>query len=346
MKPTSLPTALGWCVSVVSNGRSSFRALAFVCCEQLGLGEAAAQPQPDQPEDAAQQERQPPAPGRELRLVQRPGQDEPEHGRDQHGRPGRDVEERRVPPATLRRRDLAQVRRRVRHLTAERQPLRDAGEQQQDRREPAHLRERRQQPDRHRPARHEQDGEDHGRLAAARVREASEQDSAERAEEERERVGGERVDQCQRVVPGGEERAGEVDAERRVDRPVEPLQRVARARREQLAHRQPVPLGCLHGGLGHGGLHVTRRCNGTLPYSFAVRKVPTRPASRSPLPYAVLASANGRTAGAPARRSRRAASVIVQPVSMTSSTSRTGPAGRIPARSAGMLSRFHRSASR
>ncbi|KDN22899.1 hypothetical protein DV20_07650 [Amycolatopsis rifamycinica] len=31
MKPTSLPTAFGWWVSVVSSGRSIFRALVFVC---------------------------------------------------------------------------------------------------------------------------------------------------------------------------------------------------------------------------------------------------------------------------------------------------------------------------
>lgn len=44
--------------------------------------------------------------------------------------------------------------------------------------------------------------------------------------------------------------------------------------------------------------------------------------------YAIVASAKGRTAGAPAPRSKPAATVIVQRESTRSSTSSTGPAAR------------------
>ena len=50
--------------------------------------------------------------------------------------------------------------------------------------------------------------------------------------------------------------------------------------------------------------------------------------SKVPATQFMAASANGSTCGAPAARSTRAAIVSVHPVSVTSSTSNTGPPGR------------------
>jgi hypothetical protein len=141
-----------------------------------------------------------------------------------------------------RGRDLTQVGRRVGDLTTQRHALRDAGQEQQDGRQPAHLLVRRQEGDHHRAAGHQQDGQQHPGLAALEVGEAAEQQATERPEEERQGVGRRGTDQRQRLVLRGEELAGEEDDERRVHRPVEPLDGVADARRDQRLDRQLVLL--------------------------------------------------------------------------------------------------------
>ena len=93
------------------------------------------------------------------------------------------------------------------------------------------MRERRQQADGQRPARHQHDGQHHRGAPAAQVGEPAQQPAAERPEEERQRVGGQRADQRERRVLLREDLGGEEDAERRVDRPVVPLDRVADGRR-------------------------------------------------------------------------------------------------------------------
>ncbi len=214
--------------------------LDLVLLELLGLGHVPAQPEPDEAEQAADHERDAPAPAVELVVGEAVGEDGAEHGGDQHRGAGGDVEERRVATAAFRRRDLREVGRGVGDLPAQRHALGDARQQQQDRGQPAHLAERRQERDDHRAAGHQRDRQQHRRLATAKVGEPAEQHAAERTEEEGQRIGGEGADERRGLVVRGEDLGGEVDRERRVDRPVVPLDRVAHAGGDQRAHRQLV----------------------------------------------------------------------------------------------------------
>lgn len=78
------------------------------------------------------------------------------------------------------------------------------------------------------------------------------------------------------------------------------------------------------------------------------REEPGEPLTRPHDAQPVAASANGSTAGAPARRSSRPATVIVQRESTRSSTSSTGPgaAPRASARTGGTTNRSHTSRTR
>ena len=231
--------------------------LGLVLLELVGLGHRPPQPQPDQAEHAAEQERDAPAEAGELLGGEDGGEQRAEERRDQHGAARGDVEERRVTAPACRRRDLGQVRRGVRDLTAQRHALPDARQQQQDRGEPSHQRERRQDADDERPARHQEDRQQHRRAPAPQVGVPAQQPAAERAEEERQRIGGQRAEQRERGVLRREDLGGEEDAERRVDRPVVPLDRVADRRCHQGADGQPMGLALLGSGgcrgwVGHG----------------------------------------------------------------------------------------------
>jgi hypothetical protein len=235
------------------------RPVLFHIPEHRRLGD----PQPDvhghKDHQEAEQERDPPAPGLQLRVGQQPDQqkgDRAEHQADLHA----GLRERGVIAAPLRRRVLGEQGGGAAELGARAEPLDDAQQHEQDRRQHADRIVRGQQSDQAGADAHHQRGDDERGAPADAVAEPAEEEAADRAEQE---CHAERGERDQRAHPGrgvGEEQL--VEDERgggAVDEEVVPLQGGADQRAghhaTKVAHRGPPgslsdPAGCCRAGGG------------------------------------------------------------------------------------------------
>ena len=237
------------------------RGLPLHPLEGRRLVQPQADEQPEADQQRAGQERDPPAPGEELRLRQEAAQREgPDRRDDAEG--VAELDDAAEEAAPLRRDALHHHQDRAAPLAADPDALDQAQRHEQDRGPQADLRVGRQAPDQERAEAHDDDGQGQHRLAADLVAEMPEDDAAEGARQEAHRVGAERRDGADQRVEAREEQL--VEHERRgrsVDQEVVPLDRRADdARPDDLTpvgdrHRAGLESrGRLKGqrGIGHG----------------------------------------------------------------------------------------------
>ena len=164
------------------------------------LGEADPHVEPDQHQDRADQERQAPTPGEELRLPQDEQEHEEQPVRQEKAERGTELGEHAEPGAPVGRRVFGGEQRRAAPLAAEPDTLSQAQQAEQPgRREPDRGIARKHADQRRGQAHHDQRG-DQRRLAADAVAEMAEQHRADRPREERDAEGEERVE---RLRAGG-----------------------------------------------------------------------------------------------------------------------------------------------
>ncbi len=240
-----------------------------------GLLGGLAQPQHQQPEHRAEDERRPPAVRGHAVLAEGRGAHRAQRRRQHHAERHREEDRAGPEPAVARRRDLRHVGVRDAGLPAVREPLREPRHQQQHRRPDADLLVPGDQGDHQGGDGHDRDGDDQHRLTAPGVGEPAEDQPAQRPGEEADGEDGQRRQQRRGAVRLVEEVGGYVGREDRVEGPVEPLQHVAGDGRPQGAELpalgSPVALGTGRGvGLGrrrgrgnrHAGLLARRPSRG------------------------------------------------------------------------------------
>ena len=230
--------------------RLPWRAYVLDLTEQRALRDRHPDPQTDEHQQPAEQERHPPAPGQE-RLVGGQHAHQRQHpvGQQQADRHA-DLRPAGVEPAALGVAGLQGHQDRTAPLAAEAQPLQEAQQHQQDRRPDPDRRVGRQQADRERGDAHQQQGHDQDVLAADLVAVVAEDHAAERPGDEPDGVGGEGQQGADQRLEAGEEQL--VEDQRgggAVDEEVVPLQRRAdQAGDDDLAHRRRL-YRALAGGL-------------------------------------------------------------------------------------------------
>ena len=202
--------------------------LGLHLAEQRALGDRQPDPQPDDDQQAAEQERHPPAPGQEGRFGgDRPHQRQHPVGEQQPDRYA-DLRPARVEPAPVRIAGLERHQHRAAPLAAEAEPLQEPQGDQQDRRPHPDRGVRRQDADHERGDAHQQQRDHQHVLAAQLVAEVTEDDPAERPRDEAHRVrreGQQGADQ--RLEAGEEQLVEDQGGGRAVDEEVVPLQRGA-----------------------------------------------------------------------------------------------------------------------
>ena len=243
-------------------------------------------PQADDHQHDAEQERQPPAPGEELRVGHRGRRRSRTPACRARGRAARRAAAScRRSPAVLRR-VLDRHQHGAAPLAAEAEALDQAAGDQQDRRPDAERLVGRQQADHRRRHAHDEQGEiEHG-LAADRVAVVAEHEAAERPGDEAERIGGERQQRADHRIERREEQL--VEDQRgggAVEKEVVPLDRGADQARGRDLHVRGVR-GLVQRDGGHG----------LPPCAFASVMRGLRSASRVHHPLATLARRSARNA--------------------------------------------------
>ncbi len=214
-------------------------------------------PEPERDDDDAEQERDPPAPRRERFRRHERDQDEERQVRQDDRERRADLGEAPVEAPSVLWRVLGDHQQRAAVLPADGDALDAAQHDQQDRREDAGRGVGGEHADQRGRRTHHHHRDDEQLLAPQPVSEVSEQDAADRPEQEPDAERGERGQRAERRVDLREEHL--VEHQRRggaVDVEVEPLERAGRQRR----HRDPAQraLGRFRSHIRHRDPHRTR----------------------------------------------------------------------------------------
>ena len=253
--PIAMTMATGRWRNIVANGRRSRRPSATTS-RNTGVSSIDQRRYSETSSSGnAMQERDAPAPCRELLGGQGDRHDDEQRRREDRADGGAELRDRRVEGALHRTRVLGREQDRAAPLAAEREALHDAEQHEEDRAEPAGLRVGRQQADEAGGDAHDADGPEQRRATSEPVAHVAEDHGADRPHDERERDRRERgelaAELAERVE---EERADEERGEVGEDVEVERLERGADHRRPRDAsHGRGV---CRDRGGGGGGGHV------------------------------------------------------------------------------------------